>query len=234
MDFIYSRFRLPRIIGPKKIKRSNIFLIILIIIIIISYATAIYIIDLITPMLERQEKTLARGSAVKLANEAARNAMKEMKYDDLCTITKNDQGEIKIVTINVINANKICTSITNELQDKLMEKANSSFSISLGSLTGNKILISKGPKVDIKMETIGDIETNIQSEFKEAGINQTIHRIYINVICHVKILSPYKDIEEDIESQILLAESVIVGNIPSTYYNLEGLEKDNAVNLIEK
>ena len=59
--------------------------------------------------------------------------MKEMKYDDLCTITKNDQGEIKIVTINVINANKICTSITNELQDKLMEKSNSSFSISLGS-----------------------------------------------------------------------------------------------------
>lgn len=57
-----------------------------------------------------------------------------------------------------------------------MEKSNSSFSISLGSLTGNKILISKGPKVDIQMETIGDIETNIQSEFKEAGINQTIHR----------------------------------------------------------
>ena len=55
------------------------------------------------------------------------------------------------------------------------------------------------------------------------GINQTIHRIYLNVTCKVNILTPFKDMEEEIINQVLLLENVIVGRIPETYYNLEGL-----------
>ena len=73
------------------------------------------------------------------------------------------------------------------------------------------------------MLTDGTVETDLKSEFKEAGINQTLHRIYLEVKCNVNILTPYNTIKETIVNQVLLVEGVIIGNIPSTYYNLEGL-----------
>ena len=74
----------------------------------------------------------------------------------------------------------------------------------------------------------------MKSEFKAQGINQTLHRVYLKVKCEVSILTPFKDITKEITSQVLLAENVIVGKIPSTYYNLEGIEdKSQALEILE-
>ena len=80
--------------------------------------------------------------------------------------------------------------------------------------------------------TDGTVETDLRSEFKEAGINQTLHRIYLEVKCKVNILTPYDTITETIYNQVLLVEGVIVGNIPGTYYNLEGLNHDQSMEVI--
>lgn len=87
--------------------------------------------------------------------------------------------------------------------------------------------------MEIIIETAGDIETNIKSEFSDAGINQTLHRIYIEVSCHVGILTAYKNTDEEINTQVLLAEAVIVGNIPDSYYNLNGLSQSDTMNMME-
>ncbi len=82
------------------------------------------------------------------------------------------------------------------------------------------------------MMTDGTVETDLKSEFKEAGINQTLHRIYLEVKCNVNILTPYSTIKETIVNQVLLVEGVIIGNIPDTYYNLEGLNDEQNMELI--
>jgi hypothetical protein len=82
------------------------------------------------------------------------------------------------------------------------------------------------------MLTDGTVETDLKSEFKEAGINQTLHRIYLEVKCNVNILTPYNTIKETIVNQVLLVEGVIIGNIPSTYYNLEGLNDEQSLEVI--
>lgn len=87
--------------------------------------------------------------------------------------------------------------------------------------------------MEIIIETAGDIETNIKSEFSSAGINQTLHRIYIEINCHVGILTVYKNADEDISTQVLLAEAVIVGNIPDSYYNLNGVSSGDTMNVME-
>ena len=81
--------------------------------------------------------------------------------------------------------------------------------------------------------TDGTVETDLRSEFKEAGINQTLHRIYLEVKCNVNILTPYSTIKETIVNQVLLVEGVIVGNIPNTYYNIEGLKDEQSFELID-
>ncbi len=83
------------------------------------------------------------------------------------------------------------------------------------------------------MSTVGNVETDLVSQFSEAGINQTLHRIYLNVNCKVTILTPFDSIEETITNQVLLAEAVIMGEVPSTYYNLNGLKSDDLIELVE-
>ena len=73
----------------------------------------------------------------------------------------------------------------------------------------------------------------MKSEFKSQGVNQTMHRLYLEVKCRVNILTPFKDIEKEITNQVLLLENVIVGRIPETYYNFNGVdENDNAMEVI--
>ena len=81
--------------------------------------------------------------------------------------------------------------------------------------------------------TDGTVETDLRTEFVEAGINQTLHRIYLEVRCNVTILTPYDTIKETIVNQVLLVEGVIIGNIPDTYYNLEGLSGDQSMEMID-
>ena len=96
------------------------------------------------------------------------------------------------------------------------------------------MLSGRGPGVKIRISSIGNIETNLNSEFTSQGINQTLHRIYVDISCNVKVLTPFKDIERKITNKVLLAENVIVGNIPDTYYNLEGLNgRSDALEIVE-
>jgi len=94
-------------------------------------------------------------------------------------------------------------------------------------------LAGRGPDIPIKMSTVGNVETDLVSQFSEAGINQTLHRIYLNVSCKVTILTPFNSIEENITNQVLIAEAVILGDVPSTYYNLNGLKSDDLIELVE-
>lgn len=95
-------------------------------------------------------------------------------------------------------------------------------------------MAGKGPGIKITISSIGNVETDLKSEFTAQGINQTLHRVYLQVKCEVSILTPFEDISREITNQVLLAESVIVGKIPNTYYNLEGLNSNsNALEIIE-
>ena len=83
------------------------------------------------------------------------------------------------------------------------------------------------------MSTVGNVETDLISQFSQAGINQTLHRIYLNVNCKVTVLTPFDTIEQQITNQVLIAEAVIVGNVPETYYNLNGISSEDLMELIE-
>lgn len=102
-----------------------------------------------------------------------------------------------------------------------------------GSFTGIKLLSGRGPGIKIRISTVGNVETDLRSEFKAQGINQTLHRIYLQVKCEVSILTPFKDITRDISNQVLLMENVIIGTVPDTYYNIEGIGTNDALEFIE-
>ena len=103
-----------------------------------------------------------------------------------------------------------------------------------GSFTGLKLLAGRGPRVKIQISPIGSVETDLKSEFVTQGINQTVHRVYLEVRAKVNILTPFQNMEKEITNQVLLLENVIVGKIPETYYNFDGNNNENvALEVIE-
>ena len=199
---------------------------------IIGYFTAVTIIKAITPIIERQCRVISRSTASKFANEACNEAMQKLSYEDLCTIDRDKDGRIRLIKMNVVNVNKLNSEIALNIQNKLNDTTSSKFYIRLGSFTGSKLLSGRGPNVEVRMSTIGDVTTNIKSEFEETGINQTMHRIYIDINCNVSLLTPFKDVDEQITSQVLLSETRISGDIPDSYYDLEGMSPEDTMNMM--
>ena len=117
--------------------------------------------------------------------------------------------------------NRMTSDIANEIQNELNKLENQIIEIPIGALTGNRYLTALGPKVKIKIISIGDVTSNIETEFKSAGINQTIYRIYLTLGCNISILTSYKTINQTIYRQVLLVETVLVGEVPETYLQLE-------------
>lgn len=234
MDKIYSR---KRIKIPDLEKRENkkirktiktgIIFIIAVFVVVTVYNSS-------KPIIERLCFDKAKSIATIVSNEQAGIVMKNYEYDELVTIHKDNENNINLIETNVKTVNKIVSEIANNIQKEMNKLEEDVIDLRLGSLTGSRILAGTGPKIPIRVSSVGNIETDFRSEFKEAGVNQTLHRLYLNVECEVSILTPFETIEEKITNQVILAENIIVGKIPQTYYNIEGIEeKSQALEMIE-
>ena len=239
MHKIYSRprIKLPKIfikgVPPEILKRRK-KIIEIIFILIIAFSVVKLVLDAVLPIFNTLCENRAKSIATMISNEQATIVMTEHSYDELFTIEKDNNGNVVMINANVVPINEIISDVANKIQEQLDQKGREDVEIALGSFTGFKLLAGRGPGIKIRISSIGNVETDLRSEFTSQGINQTLHRVYLQVKCRVSILTPFNDIEQEITNQVLLAENVIVGNIPSTYYNLEGLNgKSDALELVE-
>ena len=236
MHKIYSRKRLiiPKIkVQSKDENKHTRKAIYVSLITIIAFIFVIYLAKTINPIFELLCRDKAKGIATIITNEEATNVMKEYSYQDLFTIEKDSNENITMIKSNVFPINEITSNIALKIQQRIDKKGKEKVSIPLGAFSGIKLLAGSGPNVNIKIASLGNVETDLKSEFTAQGINQTLHRIYLQVKCKVGILTPFSNIEENITNQVLIAENVIVGHIPSSYYNLEGITKSDAADIIE-
>lgn len=239
MHKIYSRprIRIPKIviqskkmIPNKKVRKMSTIIIIL----IIALSTAKIILDAVLPIFDNLCENRAKSIATIISNEQATNVMREHTYDELFTIEKDNDGNITMIKSNIISINEIISDVGNKIQEDLNTQGREDIEIALGSFTGFKLFSGRGPGVKIRISTIGNVETDLKSEFTSQGINQTLHRVYLQVKCNVKILTPFEDVSKEITNQVLLLENVIVGNIPDSYYNFNGIDDGkDTLNMLE-
>lgn len=239
MDKIYSRKRIhiPNVVYGNFNNRfesnNNRKLIKIIIILVIAILVANTIIKAINPIIDTLCKEKARTLATIISNEKATEVMKNYEYEDLMTIYRDSNNNITMIKGNVILINKIISDIALEIQKELNEEESQDLYVRLGSFSGTKFLSGSGPKIPMKISTVGNVITDFKSEFSSAGINQTLHRVYLQVDCTVIIVTPFETMEETISNQVILMENVIIGTVPNTYYNFEGVDRDNLVDIVE-
>lgn len=133
-----------------------------------------------------------------------------------------------MINANIFAIDEITSDIATYIQEELEKTKSSEVKLSIGSFSGIKLLSGTGPDIKIKVSSTGAVNTDLRSEFISQGINQTLHRIYLQIDCTVNILTPFKTIKAEISNQVLLAENVIIGEIPSTYYNFEGSDDNQS------
>lgn len=196
--------------------RNSIFLIV-----VISVITVFAILRAINPIIDALCIDKAKNLATVISNKQATQIMNEYKYEDFVNVVRDSNGDITLIQTNTKNINEVISDIPNKIVEEMEKQSESYISIHLGSVLGNTVFSALGPEIHIKIENVGNVVTKLESEFISEGINQTMHRIYLNIECEATILTPYNTITQKIENQVLIAESVIIGNIPNAYYNIE-------------
>ena len=224
---IYSRNRL-KIFKKRKnnndFKKRNYKTTFILGILFIAISTYFIIYKSINPIFDTICADEAKSIATKITNEESSKAMDGYTYNDLFKIEKDENGNIQMINANIFIIDKITSNVASYIQNSLNNTNNAVIKIPLGGFFGIKMFSGVGPQFKIKISSSGNVSTDLKSEFESRGINQTIHRIYLQIDCKVNILTPIKSLEENISNQILLAENVIIGQIPATYYNFEGLD----------
>lgn len=148
-----------------------------------------------------------------------------LTYDMLFDIVKDDDGNVAMIKANSPEINKIARQIANLAQANLDSLGTQEIQISAGTFTGLALLMGFGPDVTIKITPIGMANCDFVSYFQSAGINQTLHKIYIDVYADVSIVTPIDQPTIQVKAEVLVCENLIVGKIPDTYLNLYGNEE---------
>ncbi len=227
---IYSRKRfLLNSNGKNSKKIIKIFILILIIILVFKTLDH-YIEPIFSTMCEEKIKT----EAIIITNQQSTIIMNKYQYDELYTIEKDEKGNILMIKSNAVPINNLISELTENIQHEFENIDKAKIKIRLGSLSGVYFLSATGPEIPIDVAVSGTVDTEIKSEFVAQGINQTLHRIYVNFDCDMKIVTPLKNYSENVVNQVIIAEHLIIGNIPSSYYNLEGFEnKEETLHILE-
>ena len=232
-DKLYSRRRI-KLINLKRIREIKSFKIIL----LIAFFSIVIVLAIFLkssyPVFKATCETAASSKGVSIINDEVNAVMKDYSYDDLINIEKDTQGKISLIKADVIKLNEIVTKIVSNIQEEFDKIPRITVFINMGSVSGISMLRNFDPKFEIELESAGRISSNVKTEFTSVGINQTQHKIYLQIDSRVGILTPFSAFGKDIKTDVLLTEAVIVGEVPDSYYNLDGLESpDDTFNFID-
>lgn len=233
MDSIYSRKRIkiPKVKGFYTNNKNAKKFFSIFIIILITIITFYSIFKSLNPIFESLCLEKVREIGTSIINNASNKVLDNTDYKDIVSIENTEKN--RVLKTDVVAINKIASDIALEAEKQFKELENEEVKIPIGAFTGSKYLSGAGPNINIKVITTGNVLTEIKSEFESQGINQTMYRIYLELNCKVNIATQYKVIEDEIVNQVLLVETVIVGEVPETYYNLEGMQRDNLLDIVE-
>lgn len=140
----------------------------------------------------------------------------KFNYDEVIKVDKDSEGNIIMLRADTLKMNQIACEVAIRAQEELRESGNINIKIPVGYIFRNNIISNMGPKVTVKAQPMGSIDTEYSSNFQSEGVNQTKHSIYINVKTNVRVIFPMSVNKLEIKTQVPLAETIIVGKVPNT------------------
>ena len=139
-------------------------------------------------------------------------------YDYFVDLDYGSDGTVNAVRANMARIN----ALSSELLSDIVHAADGgelSLSIPIGNVLGSSLLLGKGPEIPVDITMLSSSHVDFQNELSDAGINQTKHQIKLEVVIDIDVIMPWQTVSTQVVSEILIAETVILGDVPDTYFN---------------
>lgn len=169
-------------------------------------------------------KTQVMNSTSDLTNDAISRQIEEgsIRYDRIVFFEKDVNGRITALKTNIGEINRLKTDILGIINEEILALDTSDIGIPLGSLILPELLSGKGPVIPVRILSIRNSDATFSSDFSQAGINQTIHQVIMEVSVDVAILVLGETDSFTVTSQVVVAQTVIVGEVPDTFLHTGG------------
>lgn len=145
-----------------------------------------------------------------------------IQYDRMVYFEKDLDGKITALKTNMSEINRLKTDLLNLINDEILAMDSDHLGIPVGSLIFPEVFAGKGPSIPVQILTIRNSEASFFSEFSQAGINQTLQKLYMQVSVDVAVLVLGRVDDFTISSQVVIAETVIVGQVPDMFLQTGG------------
>lgn len=169
-------------------------------------------------------ETQVKNATSDLINDAIDKQIEigNIHYDRIIYFEKDLDGRITALKTNMSEVNRLKTDILNLINDEILAVDTADLGVPLGSLFLPEFMSGKGPSIPVQILSIRNSDASFQSHFSEAGINQTLQQITMDVSVDVAVLVLGETDNFTVSSQVVVAETIIVGDVPDTFLQTGG------------
>ena len=176
------------------------------------------------PVVMELAQTRVINTTSDLINDAISTQIAEgnIQYDRIVYFEKDLNGRITALKTNMSEVNRLKTDILNLINDEILAMDTTHLGVPIGSLFLPEFFSGKGPSIPVEILSIRNSDGSFQSYFTEAGINQTMHQLTMEVLVDVSVLVLGETNSFTVSSQVVVAETIIVGDVPDTFLQTGG------------
>lgn len=203
-------------------RRSSIkWFICLVLLMVLAVYSVVFTEKIIKPNVAAIAEVKVKAMITQIVNDAVHNQFRTgAEVTELLTIKTDSEGNITYVESNTVAMNSLATELTQAVQQQYKWKDAVILDVPVGSIVGSQILSQMGPNIGLKVLPIGMSRANFKTEFESMGINQTKYKVYLQMDSQARVLAPFSINNIDVQNTILVAEAVIVGEVPNSYINV--------------
>ena len=184
-------------------------------------AVTVYLQKNVAGILYDLSEASIRAMTVAAVNEAVSETLSGAEYASFVTVRYDDSGRIVAIESNSLKVNLFARTTASVSMSKISDAAAEGIQVPLGAFTGIEYLAGFGPKVTFRIISIGSVACSFRSSFASAGINQTLHSVYLDVEAAVSVVMPSGTRDVVTVTEVLAAESVIVGEVPEAIFGTD-------------
>ncbi len=177
----------------------------------------------IKPVVESITANEAKIKSVSIINGVVLEELERdgVTYDSLVSVGRGEDGRVLSITTDMVSMNRLKSKIITAIQDRLNREQHQTEGIPLGTLIGGHLFHGRGPSIYLELTLSGNVAADFTSTFESAGINQTKHQIGLKIHASVYSFLPGFDTTTDVDTDIVVAETVVVGSVPEVVADLK-------------
>ena len=196
--------------------------------VLLTLLVGVLLASAVITMLELRLRPVVSRLAVSQVNNSVTAALNsalaglEVEYAELVSIQRADDGTITAITSDMGRVGRLRSAVVEAALAAVGAVDVQTLGVPMGSLFDMDLLWAKGPEIQVHGLVVGTVSAQVRSEFQSAGINQTVHRILVDVTVPLTVLLPEQTAQTQVDVSVCAAETVIVGQVPETYLNWSG------------